>query len=423
VVSRESIRIALTYAALFGLPVIGADIKNAYLQAPSSEKHYIICGPEFGIENIGKVALIRRALYGGKVAGRDFWHHLRDCMRRLGFTSSSADPDVWFRRSKRASGEDYYEYVLLYVDDVICISENAERVIRDEIGRDWELKDESIGPPSKYLGGLLREVTLSNGVQAWAFGSSQYVKAAVANVQEHLRKLNGSKIWANCLPKRVQTPLSCDYRPEIDISPECDEADAAYYHSLIGVLRWIVELGRVDIDVEVSMMSSHLAMPRVGHLKELYHIFAYLENHQNVEMVFDPTPVLPDMNLFEWADWSYSPYDKEKLTEELPLSLSMTMRVFVDGDHAGDQLTRRSRTGFIIFLNNAPIYWSSKKQNSCETSTFGSEFVAMKQACEYIRGLRYKLRMMGITVDEPTFIFGDDQSVLANTTNPTPHLH
>jgi hypothetical protein len=54
--------------------------------------------------------------------------------------------------------------------------------------------------------------------------------------------------------------------------------------------------------------------------------------------------------------------------------------------------------GFIVFLNGAPIYWSSKKQTSCETSTFGSEFVAMKQATEYIRGLRYKLQMMGITV-------------------------
>jgi hypothetical protein len=71
VVSRESIRITLTYAALMGLPVIGADIRNAYLQAPSSEKHYIICGPEFGIENEGCVGIIRRALYGGKVAGQD----------------------------------------------------------------------------------------------------------------------------------------------------------------------------------------------------------------------------------------------------------------------------------------------------------------------------------------------------------------
>ena len=73
-VSRESIRIALIYAALNRLNVMAADIQNAYLQAPSSAKHYIICGPEFGRENIGKVALIKRALYGGKVAGRDFWH-------------------------------------------------------------------------------------------------------------------------------------------------------------------------------------------------------------------------------------------------------------------------------------------------------------------------------------------------------------
>jgi hypothetical protein len=62
----------------------------------------------------------------------------------------------------------------------------------------------------------------------------------------------------------------------------------------------------------------------------------------------------------------------------------MTMRVFVDADHAGDQATCHSRTGFIVFLSKAPIYWSFKKQNSCETSTFGSEFVAMKQATEYV---------------------------------------
>jgi hypothetical protein len=54
----NSIHISLTYAALLGLPVIRADIYNAYLQAPSSEKHFIICGPEFGIENEGRVALI-----------------------------------------------------------------------------------------------------------------------------------------------------------------------------------------------------------------------------------------------------------------------------------------------------------------------------------------------------------------------------
>jgi hypothetical protein len=74
-----------------------------------------------------------------------------------------------------------------------------------------------------------------------------------------------------------------------------------------------LEQGRIDIDVEVSMMSSHLALPREGHLRELYHIFAYLKAHSNAEMVFDPTPVLPDMNLFTRADWSYSPSNGETL--------------------------------------------------------------------------------------------------------------
>ena len=101
-----------------------------------------------------------------------------------------------------------------------------------------------------------------------------------------------------------------------------------------------------------------------------------------------------------------------------PLGQSMTMRVFVDADHAGETVTCRSRTGFVVFLNGAPIYWSSKRQNYVETSTFGSEFVAMKQATEYVRGLRYKLRMLGIKVDEPAYVFGDNKSVLCNTTAP-----
>ena len=81
------------------------------------------------------------------------------------------------------------------------------------------------------------------------------------------------------------------------MSPELGEKDASHFHSLIGVIRWIVELGRVDLDVEVSMMSSHLSHPREGHLKEIYHIFAYLKAHSNTGMVFDPTPPIIDMFL------------------------------------------------------------------------------------------------------------------------------
>jgi hypothetical protein len=143
-------------------------------------------------------------------------------------------------------------------------------------------------------------------------------------------------------------------------------------------------------------------------------------------MVFDATEPEIDMTMFDKKDWSntvYVPSDgeiKEALPTDMPKARGkgFIMRAYVDSDHAGDTVTRRSRTGYLIYLNSALICWHSKKQTSIETSLFGSEFMAMKHATEYVRGLRYKLRMMGIPVDMPTFIYGDNQSVLANVTGP-----
>ena len=63
-------------------------------------------------------------------------------------------------------------------------------------------------------------------------------------------------------------------------------------------------------------------------------------------------------------------------------------------------------------------YWMSKKQASIETSSFGAKFMAMKHCAEYVQGLRYKLRMMGIPCDGPTYIYGDNQSVPKNGSVP-----
>ena len=94
VVLCESVRIVFTYAVLNGLSVVGADIQNAYLQAPTSGKHYIIYGEKFGLENVGKRTIIARALYGGKSSGAYYWRHIRKTMEALDFLSCKADPDV-----------------------------------------------------------------------------------------------------------------------------------------------------------------------------------------------------------------------------------------------------------------------------------------------------------------------------------------
>ena len=78
VVYRESVSIEFMYAALNGLDVWAADVKHVFLQAPCSEKYFTVCGPEFGSEFIGKLAIIVKADYGLKSVGADFRNHIRD---------------------------------------------------------------------------------------------------------------------------------------------------------------------------------------------------------------------------------------------------------------------------------------------------------------------------------------------------------
>jgi hypothetical protein len=223
------------------------------------------------------------------------------------------------------------------------------------------------------------------------------------------------------LKKKASAPFEATYRAEIDESPVLGPEMANYFQSQIGILRWCVELGRIDIITEVSMLSTFLCMPREGHLDAVYHLFAYLSLHHNARVVFDPTYPDVDMRAFIKTDWKPMYGDvKEAIPPNAPVTRgkAIDLRLFVDSDHAGEHFTRRSRTGFVIYLNMAPIVWFSKRQPTVESSVFGAEFVAMKNGIETTRGLRYKLRMMGVAIDGPTYVYGDNMSVVHNTQRP-----
>ena len=117
--------------------------------------------------------------------------------------------------------------------------------------------------------------------------------------------------------------MSNGYRPENDVTPELDANNAAYHQSLIGVLQWMVELGRVDIYCEVLMMLSCLALPREGHLQQLFHMITHLEKHHNTEIVFDPTPPDIDQHMSQKQDWLNTVYalGKDRLKEDVPTNL------------------------------------------------------------------------------------------------------
>jgi hypothetical protein len=111
---------------------------------------------------------------------------------------------------------------------------------------------------------------------------------------------------------------------------------------------------------------------------------------------------------------------EEELPPKMPEPLGQPMNItaFVDANHAGNVVTRRSHTGVIIYLQNTPIIWHSRRQNTIETSTFGSEFVALRCVPDLIVALRYKLRMFGVPIKGPAKVLCDNQGVVKNASIP-----
>jgi transposase InsO family protein len=419
VVSRESVRIGLLIAALNNLSILAADIQNAYLTSPCDEKIYTVLGPEFGPHRQGKRSVIVRALYGLKSAGASFRNHLASCIGHLGYESSKGDPDVWYKPATKVTGEKHYEYLLVYTDDILAIGTNPKDILT-RLNKYFTLKPDSIHPPDDYLGTKLKETVLPNGAKAWGQSSSHYIQTAVGNLETWMKEHQYK------LPRKAPTPMVASYRPEVDVSEELDAGLANYYQSLIGVLRWIIEIGRLDIETEVSMLATHMAMPRLGHLYAVFRVFAYLKAKHNARRIFDPTyPKIFHDKFKANEDWKTQYGDIEEAippNAPEPRGKPVVIRYFVDSDHAGNLVTRRSRTGYIGMLNMGIIQSYSKKQGSVEGATFGSEFVAAKTATEANRALRYKLRMMGVPIDGPSYMFIDNKSVVHNTSSPTSML-
>jgi uncharacterized protein len=242
-----------------------------------------------------------------------------------------------------------------------------------------------------------------------------YVKNAIKTAEAQLEE-QGLK-----LKTKVSATLPSGYRPEMDISEELNAKGANRFQELIGILRWTVELGRINIATPVALLSSFLAAPRRGHLESVYHIFAYLKAHARSKIVFNDNMVDWDATKFSKVDWTdFYPDAKEPLPPNAPEPRGKMVQVncFVDADHAGNKITRRSHSGILIYLNSAPIDWYSKRQNTVESSSFGSEFIALRVATEKLKALRYKLRMMGIPIRGPANVFCDTESVVKSSTRP-----
>lgn len=400
--------------------VIMFDVGNAYLNASTTEKLYTVAGTEFG-EDKGKTLIIRKALYGLKSSGAAYRKHFAESLTQMGFKPCYADNDVWMRPATKADGNRYYEYILTYVDDCLVVSQEPTAITETLKGpeHNYRLKDE--GPPERYLGARIGRYDIS-GTKTWYMSADLYLKKAIDEVERRWGNL--SKLFSRT---SLDVPAPSDFHPEVDESRVLGDDDVQLFQSYVGILRWAVELGRVDLAHVTGVMARFAACPRAGHLTALLRAFAYCKKHIESKLVFDP--MIKDYSDIKWVEDDWSQFYPDTNGESIPLNMpeprgaKVHVSLFCDAAHATCLVTRRSTTGIVIFVNGAPIIWYSKRQNTIETSTFGSEFVALKIAVELNEGLRYKLRMMGIPLDGATSGFCDNESVFKNASIPQSSLN
>jgi Reverse transcriptase (RNA-dependent DNA polymerase) len=407
VVSIRGFRITLFLAELNHLELWATDIGNAYLEAFTSEKVYIIAGPEFG-ELEGHILIVSKALYGLRSSGARWHDKFSDCMRELGFFPCKAEPDIWMRKAG-----DVYEYIAVYVDDLAIAMKNPQEFI-DILEKKYKFKTKGSGPISFHLGMDFhrdKDGTL-------CVTSLKYIEKMVSNYEKTFGEL----------PKQVYTsPLEKGDHPELDTSDFLEAKEIVIYQSMIGALQWAVTIGRFDIQTAVMTLSGFRAAPRKGHLDRAKRIYGYLSKMRHAAIrIRTEEPDYSDIPDFQY-DWSKSVYGElhevKPSDAPEPLGNYVTMTHYVDANLMHDVITGRSVTGILHLANKTPLDTYSKKQSTVETATYGSEFVAARTCVEQIIELRTLFRYLGVPIRDKSYMFGDNKSVVDSSMQVHAKLH
>jgi hypothetical protein len=317
-----------------------------------------------------------------------------------------ADPDVWIR-----DAGDCYEYIVVYVDDILSALKNPSEFYEKLQSPPWKYKLKNVEEPKYHLGGDFfrdRDGTL-------CYGAQTYIKRMVDNY----------KVMFGELPTESHAPLDKKDQPELDDSPLCGPHDVQRYQSLIGAVQWTISLCRLDVAQAVMSLSRFRVAPRQGHLERLKRLVGYLRkrphgairfrtNIPNHEAVFGQ-----EAARYDWMESIYGcPHEDVDPLAPTPKGKIVRTTSFADANLMHDVVTGRSASGVLELLNQTPIDWKSSCQPQVETATYGSEFMVARQAVERIQDLRYTLRSFGVPLEKEAWLFGDNKSVVTSSTIP-----
>ena len=370
VVKFETVRIVMAITAADDLEIVQFDIKTAFLNGDIAELLYME-QPEGFIDSNHPdyVCLLRKALYGLKQASRNWNHKFHTFLLQFGFTVSDADPCAYF-----SSQGGQTIILLIYVDDgLICFSKGTNiDFILDTMDKAFT---NTRGPAGCYVG--LR-ITRHRDTHEIFLDQTHYLTKLV-------RKFGFLDAVPFSVPADPHSQLSF-------LSSEDSLSSSTFpYQTIVGCLQFACIGTRPDLSYAVSVAAKYCKNPSPAHCNALRRILKYLAGTLQLGLSFSG--------------------------DHKPLTLS----AYCDADYAMDLDDRKSRSGFVLFVNNGPVFWASRKQASCASSTTEAEYLAASSTTKEIIWHRRLLSSLGHHPVSPTPLFTDNQSALRLIKNPEFH--
>ena len=388
VANQTLARTMFSLAASLDLEMMMVDVRQAYLYADLEEKHLVV-QPAPGITDILGIPAdswlkVKKSQYGLKQSGFNWFREFGGWIREQGFKRCSED-DCLFAREHEVNGKKHIIMILQYVDDLLIFGDNREEVVKfkDQIQHKYAIDDK--GDASFYLG---VEIERDRQNKTLSIHQEKYIRDMISGI-EGTRKI-----------REHDTPMAVGKRLLLN-DGAC--VDQLFYQSCIGTLLYLSGWTRPDISYAVSELSKHVINPGVEHHEALMHLVGYVKRTIKMKITYARTP----RDGFNFG------------IDELG--------GYVDASFAGCHETRKSKSGYVLFLNGGPVSWKAKDQSIVALSSTDSEIDAAVRAIREVKGIRAQLFGLNLEQRKPTILYEDNAATIcishsASLRETTKHL-
>lgn len=366
VAKLTTIRTLLSVAAIKDWHLEQLDVNNAFLHGDLHEEVYMDLPPGFlrPGSSSNKVCKLHKSLYGLKQASRQWFSKLSTALISLGYSPSSADHSLFTKLHNS-----HFTALLVYVDDIVLTGDDLQEIqsVKQFLDSTFKIKD--LGKLKYFLG-----LEIARSTQGIFLNQRKYA----------LELLEDSGLLAT---KPSTTPFDCSLKLHDSDSPPYEDETA--YRRLVGRLLYLTTT-RPDIAFIVQQLSQFISQPLQVHHSAAIRVLKYLKS-------------APAKGLF------YSSSSTLKLSG------------FADSDWASCPATRRSVTGYCVFLGTSMLSWKSKKQSTVSRSSSEAEYRALASLTCELQWLQYLFKDLHISLDQPISVYCDNKSAIYLAHNPIFH--